>query len=292
MTDRRYTEPGAFRRALDDRLKSTARARGLPVNTLRRQFVLECYLARVFSGPDDGWLLKGGTGLVVRLPGARHSRDPDLCRTASGQDTQEDVDGLIAAGRSSDRAPFVFEVARRTEITGAAEGFRLTVTARLGATVYEQLPIDMTVRLSFVGPVETVHKPLPVQIVDVAEPPAMHLYPMADQVADKVAAMYETHGGNPSGRYRDLVDLVVITTQVEPVLHDVVAALRLQETVRRLVLPSQMTSPGPAWPAGYRKAARDARLENSHLSLDGAIEQVSRSIDPALEGVAALREHL
>ena len=289
MTERRYASPGAFRRALDDRLKTTAKRLGLPVNTLRRQFVLECYLARLFALPDRGWLLKGGTGLIARIPGARHSRDLDLCQTASGRDLDESIEELIAAGRPSERDPFVFGIVRRTRMTGDAEGHRLTVTARLGGTEYEKFPIDTTVRLSFVGQAEIVPKLLPVQIEDVEEPPSMRLYPMADQVADKVAAMHETHGSNASGRYRDLVDLVLITTQVTLFLDDVVAALRLQEVARNIVLPPRMTSPGPAWAINYPGEAKRSTLGAPHHSLDQALAQVGRQIDPALARVAALR---
>ena len=288
MTGHRYGDPGAFRKALDDRLKTTARPLGVPVNTVRRQFVLECYLARVFALPDCMWLLKGGTGLIVRIPGARHSRDLDLCRTARTRDLEESIHELVEAGRPSDRDPFVFEIVRRTQITGA-EGHQLTVTARLAGTEYEKFPIDMTVRPDFVGRVEIVSKPLPLQIDDVRQPPPMRLYPMADQVADKVAAMYETHGGNASGRYRDLVDLVLITSQVELVPDDVIAARHLQEAVRNIVLPVRMTSPGPTWAANYPREARKSTLDAPHHSLDRALAQVSHQIDPALAGVAALR---
>ena len=101
MTERRYAAPAAFRRALDDRPKTTSRLHGLPVNTLRRQFVLECYLARVFVLLDCAWPLKGKTGLIVRLPGARHSRDLDLCRTASTRDLEESIQEPVEAGRPS-----------------------------------------------------------------------------------------------------------------------------------------------------------------------------------------------
>jgi len=56
---------------LDDRLKTVAAARGRDVNLMRRQFLLQRYLARVFHDPESPWVLKGGTGLLVRLPGAQ-----------------------------------------------------------------------------------------------------------------------------------------------------------------------------------------------------------------------------
>ena len=45
------------------------------------------------------------------------------------------------------------------------------------------------------GPIQTIFKDFPVQIDDVQPPPPMRLYPLVDQVADKIAAMYETRRG-------------------------------------------------------------------------------------------------
>jgi len=56
-----------------------------------------------------------------------------------------------------------------------------------------------------------------VEIADVAALPEVTLYPLPDQIADKVAAMVERHGpqGRASTRYRDLVDLVLIVRSCE-----------------------------------------------------------------------------
>lgn len=198
---------------INDRLRTAATTQGVPLNSLRRQFVPECFLARVFALPDCQGILNGGTGLLVRMPGARYSRDLDLCHVVDGQELQTSIDELVAAGRPGPRDPFAFEITRRAGLTGNAEGDQLTVAATLGP-VYEKFPIDVTSRLAFVGTIETRHKPLPVQIDDVDEPPPMRLYPIGDQVADKVAAMYETHNGHPSGRFHDLVDLALIATNL------------------------------------------------------------------------------
>jgi Nucleotidyl transferase AbiEii toxin, Type IV TA system len=69
----------AFERSLSDRLKQRAAARlGASANQVRREYYLQRFLARVFAQPDGPWILKGGTGLLVRLPEARHSQDIDL----------------------------------------------------------------------------------------------------------------------------------------------------------------------------------------------------------------------
>jgi predicted nucleotidyltransferase component of viral defense system len=284
MSQSRYHSPAAFRRALDDRLKTAARRQGIPFNALRRQFVLECYLARVFSLPEDRWVLKGGTGLAVRIPGARHSRDLDLCNTATNTELSTCVEELAAAGRSASRDPFVFDITRKTELTGIAEGIQLTVDARLGPASFERFPIDLTTRLEFVGQIEIVTKPLPVTIDGVAPPPPMRLYPISDQIADKVAAMYQDYNGHSSGRFRDLVDLVIIVSA--PGFHldidTVTAALQIQQSVRRMTLPAAMTAPGPSWTHEYPTNARRTGIPHSLQTLDAALRHVGAALNPVL----------
>jgi Nucleotidyl transferase AbiEii toxin, Type IV TA system len=67
--------PAAFRVSLRDRLKTQAKQRGRPMDELEREFVLQRFLGRVFANADSPWILKGAAGLLIRLPGARHSRD-------------------------------------------------------------------------------------------------------------------------------------------------------------------------------------------------------------------------
>jgi hypothetical protein len=204
------------------------------------------------------------------------------------QELQDCTDELAIAGRPGPRDPFAFTITRRTVLTGPAAGLQLTVAATLAGRTFEEFPIDLTVRLRFVGPIETVLKPLPVTIDDVQPPQPMRLYPLADQVADKVAAMYELHAGQPSGRYRDLVDLVLIltttnlNTDIDRDMDLIGVALRLQQTQRNLVLPARLTSPGPAWPGGYANAARSAGLAPQLCDLPQALATVGGVLDPVL----------
>jgi predicted nucleotidyltransferase component of viral defense system len=75
-----FSSDDAFRRSVADRVRAQAPARGRTANQLRREFVLQRFLARIFTEPDAPWILKGGTAMLARLPDARHSRDVDLYR--------------------------------------------------------------------------------------------------------------------------------------------------------------------------------------------------------------------
>jgi len=194
---------------------------------------------------------------------------------------------LIKAGQPSSRDPFAFDVRVKYTLTGKAHGQTLMVTARLGQSPYQQFPIDMTLGLTLIGPVEVAHQRLPVQIDDVADPPPMRPYPLADQAADKVAAMYETHReGQPSSRYRDLVDLVIITSNYTLDQDILATALRTQATIRGLTLPNALISPSPNWEGGYAREAANAKFETHHRKLAWALEHVGSRIDSALKQAA------
>jgi hypothetical protein len=55
-----FGSAGAFRRSLEDRLRSAAAERGVSLDALRLKIVMERLLARLFEEPHPPWLLKGG----------------------------------------------------------------------------------------------------------------------------------------------------------------------------------------------------------------------------------------
>ncbi|MDR1999553.1 MAG: hypothetical protein LBQ06_06385 [Frankiaceae bacterium] len=57
------------------------------VDDLIRQTYFDRFLCRVFSdGEDSGWVLKGGSGMLARLPNARRTLDVDLYRVGYTKD--------------------------------------------------------------------------------------------------------------------------------------------------------------------------------------------------------------
>jgi len=61
-----FATPAAFRTALEDRLKKTAEARGVPVNTLRLKFAIERLLARLFAKAERLTSVRRPTRALVR----------------------------------------------------------------------------------------------------------------------------------------------------------------------------------------------------------------------------------
>jgi predicted nucleotidyltransferase component of viral defense system len=208
----RATSAPAMVRSLRDRLKNAARATDRPVQDLTRQFVLQRFLGRVFADPGSPWILKGGTGLLVRLPLARHSRDLDLMHR--GTDPAAALDDLRALAGTSPIDPFRFVLTEGRTLTGHTRGVTVRVEVYLGTVRLESFPIDLSTEHRLLGRVEH-RRPRPVlEHPDLADLPAVALYPLPDQVADKTCAMYQRYepGQQPSTRFRDLVDLVLIVS--------------------------------------------------------------------------------
>lgn len=74
---RTYATAGAFRRALEERLKNISQVEQIDINRLRRQVSFDRLLARLFR-EDTPWVLKGGYALELRFKSARSTIDIDL----------------------------------------------------------------------------------------------------------------------------------------------------------------------------------------------------------------------
>jgi Nucleotidyl transferase AbiEii toxin, Type IV TA system len=276
-----YGSPNALRRGLNHQIRIAAQRSSQPAQRIRRDFAHQRLLARVFSHEPDGWVLKGGVGLLVRLPEqARHSRDIDLVRQDG---IEHSVSALEAAARVDLRDGLAFEFRRPKP--GGRDAVVVPVEARVGATHFEGFTIDLLCGRPWPAAIERT-TPQPVLELDYLTmlPPFM-LYPLAAQIADKICAIYERHGpaAVPSTRYRDLVDLVLIATS-QRLDGDAVAAALADERRRRraLQLPSSFEFPHPRWRDGYRAAGHDARLADGLADPDRAHALMVAFLDPLL----------
>ena len=73
-----YSTAGAFRKALEERLKRTSQTDQIDLNRLRRHVSFDRLLARLFHVETPPWVLKGGYALELRYKTARSTVDIDL----------------------------------------------------------------------------------------------------------------------------------------------------------------------------------------------------------------------
>lgn len=277
-----YRTPEALRAALTDRIATAAAVHGgFTSSQLRRQFAYDRLLTRIFTSGSSNWILKGAGGLLARIPGyARHSLDIDLFHQGQIVIAIAELQRLGADDTFGDY--FTFDMTTKRLRAADATNTGLSVVAYLGEREFERFTIDLVVESNMtaapeaVDPINPVHVPgLPVT--------TYRVYPLVDHIADKHAAMLETHNGHESTRYRDLVDLVVIASTQRVDAKALRTALLSEYAHRGLPTPSEISLPSDAWIAGYEQAATTAP-NVTHTTAAGGLAVVAKMLNPILGG--------
>ncbi|MHA4855089.1 nucleotidyl transferase AbiEii/AbiGii toxin family protein [Rhodococcus sp. MSC1_016] len=282
--------PGQLRASIQQRLKNQSAISGQPLQQLRRKYVMTRFLTRVFDADPDGWVLKGGTGMMVRLPQARYSKDVDLMSTEFTH-IEDAIDKLREILRHEVDA-FAYTISRKENLSDD-KGARISVQVRLGTTAFDTFPIDIVTHRGLIGPIEIHPIPQVIDLGDTAQSVRVRVYPIADQIADKLCAMYEYHlrtgqppPGDTSSRYRDLVDLLLISENLPVPLGQAVDALENQRLLRNAMeLPSELRAPGPDWHDNWSAQAKDSPLPDSLHELDTALTAAAACYNSILAGI-------
>jgi hypothetical protein len=281
---RDYPSPKAFRQALTDKLRAIEKDSRWTLAQLQRQIAFDRLLERLYL-IDEGWVVKGATALLARDLGVRGTLDIDLYREV----TLEVAERELREAAAKDIGDwFVFELAAGTAMSDGASGQRVPVTASIGATTWVDFRVDL------VGPeVRMTGTPEPAPalarvMMPTVEQRGYRVYPLVDHVADKVCAICDRYGTNrvPSTRYKDLVDLVAISTAASVPAGAQSAALDSEGLRRAIRLPERFRVPDrELWETGYAAEAARSLLPVAH-SLDEALALVRPFLDPLLDGTA------
>jgi Nucleotidyl transferase AbiEii toxin, Type IV TA system len=280
----KYAMPGAFRSALTDRLRALSQPTPWTLSQLRRQFAYDRLLERLYV-MDDGWVVKGAVALLARDIGVRGSLDIDVYRAKAADAAEADL--REAASRDLGDW-FRFEVGPRRPVGDESSAVRLPVVAYIGAQEWERFHIDLVGSdLRMTGEPDDVP---PIAQIDLPElqQNGYRAYPLADHVADKIAATYELYGQSqtPSTRYRDLVDLVAIARSASVDAKQQLRSLRSEAERRGVRLPQTFDVPDRAlWEPGYAREAAQSVLADAH-KLDEALAIVRPFVNPLLHGTA------
>jgi Nucleotidyl transferase AbiEii toxin, Type IV TA system len=284
MTDgRSYGSPGAFRRALTDKLRDLATRSRWTLQQLQRQMAYDRLLERLYL-VDEGWIIKGATALLARDIGVRGTIDIDVYREVAREIAEADVRRAAAMDIGD---WFRFEVGPPRPMNDT-DGIRLPVTAFVGNTAWVAFHVDLVgTDLRMTGEPEDV-PPLARVVMPDVEQHGYRAYPLVDHVADKLCAIVERHGPTeaPSTRFRDLVDLVAIVFVASVDAKRQIAALRSEAKRRGLRLPERFVVPDRAlWESGYAAEAGRSLLPTAR-TLDEALATVTPFLDPLLGGTA------
>lgn len=246
------------------------------------------FLSRVFAeGDSSEWLLKGGTAMLARVPRSRATTDLDLAATtAADLDAAQDALEQAASRDLGDHVRFQLTTAResgRGENQPGVQTRRLVFTgqdANTGRRLFD-VPIDVVVGPPPVGTVETTE---PSNRMHLGRPLPTHpyrLFPIADQIAEKVTATMSTYAGRPSSRVKDLVDLVTIARTQTVNLRELQMAIDAKRVLSRLEPFAEFTVPA-GWERTYRPLAVKTHAVGEIITLADATDVVEQLVNPAL----------
>jgi hypothetical protein len=275
-----YETPHAFRAALESRLRNAAREHATDLDRLRRRVAFERLLARLFHVEDPPWLLKGGYALELRLKDmARSTLDLDMSvphpERLQPEATEEEAlsqaqlayESLRQAAQSDLGDGFVFLIQPpRREPTGApGGGLRCSVEARLSGRIFARFHLDVGLGDPVLDRPEWVTGLALLEFAGI--PPArIALYPVAQQLAEKIHAYTFPWRDRDNTRVKDLVDmeLLVDAGKIQPELIKR-ALVATFETRGTHPLPDQLPEPPADWAEPYAALAQELGLPALNL---------------------------
>ncbi|MCS3853349.1 nucleotidyl transferase AbiEii/AbiGii toxin family protein [Tsukamurella ocularis] len=264
-------------------IRAEATQRGINPNQHRRQRIMRLFLVTVFSHNPDGWVLKGGTGMMIRLAEARHSKDVDLATAMPLEDALASLREALDASRS----PLRWEITSKKQMT-KNEGLQLTVSAFIGTIKLDTFNIDLSSTSRYTGAVDHIEIDAPGGDVFGELTAVIALASIPAQIADKICAIHEPHGENNTGtsmRPRDLVDLLLIQHDdlVELDLRPSAEKVAVEARRRGLALPAVFASiddgggvPVEQWRRKWSSLAKDSPLRADLADIDTAVAVAAR----------------
>ncbi|MBY0507606.1 MAG: nucleotidyl transferase AbiEii/AbiGii toxin family protein [Bryobacteraceae bacterium] len=257
---RRYATAGAFRQALEERLKTISHEEGTDFQRLCRQVAFDRFLTRLARVDSANWILKGGYAMELRFDTARSTRDLDFTLREGNHDTPL---LLLQRAASFDLEDFfAFRVGEAIADLDAAPygGARHPVEARVDGRAFVRFHVDAGIGDVILEPIETLAARDWLAFAEIV-PPSISMIAREQQFAEKIHA-YSLPRTNPNSRVRDLVDLYLLI--VSRTLDRARCADALRRTFERRAtheVPTELTPPPPAWTRPFRALADDCELE-------------------------------
>jgi hypothetical protein len=269
---RRYATAGAFRQALEERLKIISRDERTDFQRLCRQVAFDRFLARLGHLDNPDWILKGGYAMELRFDTSRSTRDLDFTMRKGNHDAAH---VLLQSAASLDLEDFfTFRVGEAMADVDAAPygGVRHPVEARVDGRAFVRFHVDVGIGDVIVEPIETMAARDWLAFAEIA-PPLIPMIAQEQQFAEKIHA-YTLPRTNPNSRVRDLVDLYLLISS------GTMDRMRCAEALRRTFErrgtheePTELMPPPLEWVKPFRAMADECELE---IECQAAFESVRR----------------
>lgn len=295
MTDpEAYGDWRSLELAMKEAARKAAKTAGPGISAAKvdaqiRQARFDRFLSRVFAqGEESEWMLKGGMSMLARVPRSRTTKDMDLA-AQDAADMAAAERALVALVDTDLGDHLTFRLIRSAP-TGLGDNQPGVVTRRLlfacvdidHDTQFDTMTVDVVVGPPPIGSPEIVE---PANRLRLRRPLTTHpyrLYPVVDQIADKVCATMDNNypGLKASSRVKDLVDLVVLAHTQTADLAELHAALEAKRALSNIDRFDHFHIP-PGWDRTYPATARGVPIAESFSAADAG-ELVASLIDPAL----------
>jgi hypothetical protein len=266
-TERAYATAGAFRRALEERLKNLSRAEQVDINRIRRQVAIDLLLARLFPNDATPWALKGGYALELRFKAARSTIDIDLTLhrvvvTAEAGDAVRAIREMLqAAADTSLDDWFQYTIGPPVmDLTAATYGGApYSVETRMDGRVFAKFHLDAGIGDVVIQPLEIVECPDWLGFAGIKQP-RVRMISREQQYAEKIHA-YTLPRSSPNSRVKDLVDLALLTGDNRLDRARAFSALRLTFERRNThPLPASLNAPPEEWQTPFQALAKECGL--------------------------------
>jgi hypothetical protein len=264
-----------------------------------REVAYRRLLARLFAARPDGWVVKGGVALLLRLDPNRTSNDIAITYIDEGGEHGVALEALREDAALDLEDFFAFEVGAPEQVVDdhpAERTVAVPVIAYLGVKEWARFSVDLGLPRPAVPAEVLTEQTTLTGVRRRGRVPGAKTLALADQIADKACALFERHGaeGRPSSRARDLADLAMIAGQVDGLRADEVMTALAVEVERRskagalagrlphgLELSEEQEA---EWRSRWKRATRDAPVAFAE-----ARELAAAFLDPILDGSAAGR---
>ena len=284
MTVRTYPSPEAFKQALEQRLRTSAKTVG-EFARKRQLLVFDRFLARIVAVLGDAVTLKGGLVLELRLDRARTTKDVDLRMIGPSDDI---LAKLQEAARHDPGDFMTFEVGPdddHPEFRNDGmqyDGLRFRAACRLAGKLYGQtFGVDVAFGDPILGEPDAVVAEDVLAFAGIA-PPILRLCPIETHIAEKLHA-YTMPRPRPNSRVKDLPDIALLATVQSIEAKRLRAALEQTFIFRKThALPAMLPEPLPAWATPYAAMAREDKL--AWPTLDEVTTAAKAFLDPVLAG--------
>lgn len=277
----KYQSGGAFRRALETRLREQSLASGLPLIRLRKMVSFDRLLARLNDSQPDQWILKGGLALQLRLGDrARTTKDIDLLFLKEHHMILNQLREAVALNLGD---WFQFEVGQPpADQAQTVGGIRHTVHSLLDGRTFERFHVDVGVGDPVIEDVEYLATPDLLSFAEI-EPVIVPCYPISQQLAEKLHAYTNEYTSGRSTRMKDFVDLLLLATLGQISGASLSKAIKITFLDRGThEIPPRLPPPPKNWEQGFKRMTAEVGL--SEHDLGSSYSALQRFIDPILTG--------